>query len=110
MAINLLYVIASVSRPFIPNTSKTILRALGKPDDLWWPQVDVTHHPLDPNVYDVSADSHEAKMLGWSLTMSFQDQFKILQAGQKIAVPDLLFTKIEDEKIKEWETRFGGVG
>ena len=31
-----------------------------------------------------------------------------LEAGQKIAVPDVLFAKITDEQIEAWKTRFGG--
>lgn len=31
-----------------------------------------------------------------------------LEAGKTIAPPDMLFAKITDEQIAEWETRFGG--
>jgi len=34
--------------------------------------------------------------------------FAELVVGAPVTVPELLFAKIEDEKIKEWEQRFGG--
>jgi len=33
-----------------------------------------------------------------------------LEAGQSINPPDVLFAKITDEQIAEWQLRFGGSG
>ena len=77
--LNLVRLFAALSWPIIPFAAQKIHSAIGKaPDILPWP------------------DKKMAEYLA------------ALQPGQPVTPPDLLFAKIEDEKIKEWKARFGG--
>ena len=79
VGLNLIRLYAIVSRPFIPDASDTMLKALGleTPEAADWPT-------------DAAA----------ALTA--------LPAGHAFAVPDNLFAKIDDAQREEWEARFSG--
>lgn len=70
---------AILAQPFIPDAAKTVLDALGVPEqNRMWPKAG------DRGVWDA------------------------LPRGHAITPPDLLFKKIEDEHVAEWAARFGG--
>lgn len=77
--INLAVLSAIVAQPVIPGAAKTILDAVGVPEDQRdWPQ------------------GSGAALLD------------ALPRGQAFTVPDVLFAKIEDDQVAEWTERFGG--
>ncbi|MEH6526724.1 MAG: methionine--tRNA ligase [Sneathiella sp.] len=79
IAINLIRIFAVLSAPAIPATSAKISEALG----------------LDLASKDwIEGDCAEA--------------LNILQAGHEFEIPDVLFRKITDDEVGEWELRFGG--
>jgi methionyl-tRNA synthetase len=79
VAINLIRIFAILAAPVIPNTSKKLSTALGlNLVETLW----------------VEEDCLEA--------------LTVLQPGHAFEIPDVLFRKITDDEIEEWETRFGG--
>jgi len=77
--INLIVLSAIVAQPVIPGAAKTILDALGIPDDQrGWP-----------------AGAGTALL-------------DALPRGHAFTVPDVLFAKIEDAQVAEWTDRFSG--
>ena len=77
-ALNLAALFARVSAPVIPFASEAILLALGEAFPPAWPCEDVAA------------------------------ELSRLPEGRKIAVPPLLFRKIEDAELAEWRDRFKG--
>ncbi|MGH6971127.1 MAG: class I tRNA ligase family protein, partial [Caulobacteraceae bacterium] len=77
--LNLAALFARVSAPVIPFAAETIALALGEPFPPAWPGDDAAA------------------------------ELSRLPSGRKIAVPPVLFRKIEDAEIAEWTVRFGGV-
>jgi methionyl-tRNA synthetase len=79
MGLNLVHLFGHLSWPFIPESAKKIHQAvMDAPDLIPWP------------------DESMAEFLD-SLT-----------PGQAIHPPEVLFAKITDEQVAEWELRFGG--
>ncbi len=79
VAINLIRVFAILSAPVIPNASKILSDALGlKLGEQDWINGDVL------------------------------DELQILKPGHAFTIPDVLFRKITDDEIAEWQTKFGG--
>lgn len=78
-AINLIRVFAVLSAPVIPTASKTLSDALG-------------------------LDLNETTWLGEDMVA----ELDALKAGHEFEVPGVLFTKISDEQVAEWEEKFGG--
>ncbi len=79
MGLNLVHLFGHLSWPIIPAAAKTVHEALmPAPDVIPWPDEPMT---------------------------DFLDQ---LEASQPINVPPVLFAKIADDQIAEWQTRFGG--
>jgi methionyl-tRNA synthetase len=77
--LNLVHLFGHISWPFIPSAARKIHEAvLDAPEIVPWPD-----EPM----------------------AEFLDQ---LEPGSAITVPEMLFTKITDEQIAEWEQRFGG--
>ena len=79
-ALNLAALFARASAPIIPFGSEQIALALGEPFPPSWPGADVAA------------------------------ELSRVPAGRKIAVPPVLFKKIEDAEVAEWTERFAGVG
>lgn len=79
IAVNLIRIFAILSAPAIPNAAMRISSAL---------QLN-----LGPR------DWIEGKCL---------DALKVLGPGHGFVIPDVLFRKISDDEVAEWETRFGG--
>ncbi|WP_415237780.1 methionine--tRNA ligase [Sneathiella sp.] len=79
IAINLIRIFAILSAPVIPTASKTLSDALN----------------LELSEFDWIKDG----ML---------DELQVLQPGHAFEVPDVLFRKISDDEIAEWQDRFGG--
>jgi methionyl-tRNA synthetase len=80
-ALNLIRLIAALSAPIIPDTSRALLAALGQGEDsLSWP------------------------------TGKASEELARIPAGQPFQVPDVLFTKIAEEQVAEWTQAFGGSG
>jgi methionyl-tRNA synthetase len=78
-ALNLTRLFACLSWPIIPDAARRTSDATGAgPASLEWPDEPMT------------------------------DYLQALQAGEAITPPDLLFAKIEEDKVAEWRTRFGG--
>jgi methionyl-tRNA synthetase len=79
MGLNLVHLFGHLSSPFIPQSARRIHEAVMKaPDVLPWPD--------EPMV-------------------EFLDG---LAPGKPIRAPEVLFAKITDEQVAEWEMRFGG--
>jgi methionyl-tRNA synthetase len=79
MGLNLVHLFGHLSWPIIPGAAVKIHEAaMEAPDIIPWP------------------DEPMAEFLNG------------LTPGDAVKVPDVLFAKIEDAKIAEWETRFGG--
>ncbi len=78
-AINLIRIFAILSAPVIPNASQTLSDALG---------LGLTEKDW------ISGD-----MLA---------ELQILKAGHAFTVPDVLFRKISEDEIAEWQEKFGG--
>ncbi|MAP49092.1 MAG: methionine--tRNA ligase [Oceanicaulis sp.] len=77
--INLIALAAIVAQPVIPAAAKTVLDAIGVPEDRrTWP------------------------------TGSGAALLDALPRGLQFSVPDVLFAKIEDDQVAEWVERFGG--
>ena len=77
--INLIALAAIVAQPVIPDAAKTVLDAIGVPEDRrTWP------------------------------TGSGAALLDALPRGLQFSVPDVLFAKIEDDQVAEWSERFGG--
>ena len=77
--INLIALAAIVAQPVIPAAAKTVLDAIGVPEDRRsWP------------------------------TGSGAVLLDALPRGLPFSVPDVLFAKIEDDQVAEWSERFGG--
>ena len=77
--LNLIAIFGIIAQPIIPNVAKTILDTLGIPEENRnWPSAE------DAGLLDA------------------------LPHGMPITAPPVLFTKIEDEQVAEWTTRFGG--
>jgi methionyl-tRNA synthetase len=69
---------AILAQPFIPDAAKTVLDAIGVPEQRrMWP------NPSDARVWDA------------------------LPHGHAITPPDVLFKKIEDEQVAAWSEQFG---
>ncbi|GLQ06557.1 methionine--tRNA ligase [Sneathiella chinensis] len=79
IAINLIRVFAILGAPVIPDASSRLSEALG---------LGLTDR-----------DWIEGDMM---------DVLQTLKPGHEFTVPDVLFRKISDEEIAEWESRFGG--
>jgi methionyl-tRNA synthetase len=76
--LNACVLFAILAQPFIPDAAKTVLDALGVPEDKRaWPD------PKDASLWDR------------------------LPRGAAIGAPEVLFKKIEDEQVAEWSARFG---
>ena len=82
IALNLLRIFAVLSKPFIPDASNAIMRALG----------------IDENDKD-----------GWSWPSDARSALLKLEPGHKISVPDNLFKKISEEERDAWRERFAGM-
>ncbi|MBE7637859.1 methionine--tRNA ligase [Sneathiella sp. P13V-1] len=78
-AINLIRVFAILSAPVIPSAAKTLSDALG----------------LDLNERSWLSDDMVAEL-------------STLKAGHAFEIPDVLFSKISDDQVAEWEEKFGG--
>lgn len=78
-AINLIRIFAILSAPVIPNASRKLSDALN---------LDLTE-------------------LTW-ITKPLTDELTTLKAGHAFTVPDVLFRKISEEEVAEWEAKFGG--
>jgi methionyl-tRNA synthetase len=79
MGLNLVHLFGHLAWPVIPSAARVIHDAIMEaPDIIPWPTVPMAE---------------------------FLDQ---LEAGQAIRVPDMLFAKIADEQVGEWQMRFGG--
>ncbi|WP_374659410.1 methionine--tRNA ligase [Phenylobacterium sp.] len=76
--LNLVGLFAKVSEPFIPFAAEKIALAVGEGFPGVWPTGE------GPAVLD------------------------ILPAGRKVAAPEVLFKKVENEQVAEWLARFGG--
>jgi len=79
IAINLIRIFAVLSAPAIPATSTKISEALG---------LDLTSNDW------IEGDC--------------ADVLNFLPAGHEFEIPDVLFRKISDDEVAEWELRFGG--
>ena len=79
IGLNLAAVFGLLAQPFVPDAAAKILDALGVPEN--------------KRVFPKADDA---------------DLFSILQNGQEIAPPDVLFNKIEDTTVAEWTEQFGG--
>jgi len=77
--LNLVRLFAEASWPVLPHTSVHINAAVG----------------AVPRVRD------------WP-SRPMQSYLQTLKAGEPVMAPHLLFAKIEDDKLKEWQARFGG--
>jgi methionyl-tRNA synthetase len=77
-ALNLAALFARVSAPVIPFAAETVLLALGEPFPPAWPGDDAAA------------------------------ELSRLPPGRRIAVPPVLFRKIEDAELAEWRERFKG--
>jgi methionyl-tRNA synthetase len=82
MGLNLIHLFAHLSWPVTPSLAKTI------------------HEAIQPVGYRGGAVS-------WP-DMAMKDYLDQLDAGQPIAAPDVLISKITDDQIAEWKMRFGG--
>jgi methionyl-tRNA synthetase len=80
--LNLVALFGVIAQPIIPETAKTILEALGVPEDNC---------------------SLAASKLGSGAVL-----LDALPRGMSIAVPPQLFSKIEDVNVADWTQRFGG--
>ncbi|WP_025899432.1 methionine--tRNA ligase [Sneathiella glossodoripedis] len=78
-AINLIRVFAILSAPVIPNASRQISEAL-----------------------NLGLTGEE-----W-ISQPIEVELTTLKPGHKFTVPDVLFRKISDEEVAEWQERFGG--
>ena len=79
MGLNLVHLFAHLAWPVIPTSARRIHQAIqDAPETIPWP---------------------DEKMA------AFLDD---LEYGMQIGVPDVLFAKITDEQIAEWQVRFGG--
>jgi methionyl-tRNA synthetase len=77
--INLIALAAIVAQPVIPDAARTILDAIGVPEDRrTWP------------------------------TGSGAELLDALPRGLQFSVPDVLFAKIENDQVAGWSERFGG--
>ncbi|WP_421859318.1 methionine--tRNA ligase [Oceanicaulis sp.] len=77
--INLIVLAAIVAQPVIPDAARTILDAIGVPEDRrTWP------------------------------TGSGVELLDALPRGLQFSVPDVLFAKIENDQVAAWSERFGG--
>ncbi|WP_312166747.1 methionine--tRNA ligase [Phenylobacterium sp.] len=76
--LNLVALFAKVSEPFIPFACEKIALAVGEDYPAAWPS------------------AQGAAILD------------ILPAGRKVAAPEVLFRKVENEQVAEWLERFGG--
>jgi methionyl-tRNA synthetase len=76
--LNLVALFAKVSEPFIPFACEKIAIAVGEDYPAQWPS------------------AQGAAVLD------------ILPAGRKVAAPEVLFKKVENEQVAEWLERFGG--
>ncbi len=94
IALNLIYLIAEISEPFIPETSKKLFNALGRKGE-GWPNL-IFRLPVQKET--MAENQKRVRVL-----------LERLKPGDPYSVPDILFAKIEDDKIIEWKTRFGGV-
>jgi methionyl-tRNA synthetase len=81
IAVNLMRIFAILSAPVIPNASSRISAALG----------------LELTPFD------------W-IESSALDELQKLGPGHEFDIPDVLFRKISDDEVAEWEARFGGQG
>lgn len=80
-AINLIALIAALSAPIIPATSRALAAALGfGPEALNWPKGKAA------------------------------DELSRVPAGAAFQVPEVLFAKIGEEQVAEWTQAFGGTG
>jgi len=80
IAINMIRIFAILSAPVIPAASQTLSDALG----------------LELGKND------------W-ITGSMLGELQVLKAGHAFTVPDVLFRKISDDEVVEWEAKFGGL-
>ncbi len=79
MGLNLVHLFAHLASPIIPSTAKKIHEAIRPaPELIPWPD-----EPME----------------------KFLD---LLEAGEPINAPDVLFAKITEEQVAEWKARFGG--
>jgi methionyl-tRNA synthetase len=76
--INLVGLFARLAQPIIPFTAETIALAVGEPWPPSWP------------------------------TFNGAAELARIEAGRKVAAPEVLFRKLEDAQIAEWAERFGG--
>lgn len=77
IGLNLCVLFALIARPFTPDASEIVLRALGVPEERWcWPT------------------GEEARALSW------------LAPGAGFVAPDVLFRKVEDGDVSAWSERF----
>lgn len=79
LGINLVHLFAHLSQPFIPDTAMKV------------------HAAVNGHV----------NLLPWPARPAAQELLEI-EGGQAFEVPDVLFAKVEDAKVLEWEARFGG--
>ena len=79
--LNLVALFGIIAQPLIPEAAKSILDALGIPDE----------NRSFP-------ESGDAGLLD------------ALPHGMEISPPDVLFSKIEDAQVEEWTVKFGGEG
>ncbi len=77
-ALNLIVLVAALSRPVIPFTAEKMFAIFG----------------LDPDEASRWPDNASAAMSRFT-------------GGEAFAPPDVLFAKIEDEQVEEWRRRFG---
>ncbi len=76
--LNLVALFAKVSEPFIPFTCEIIAGSVGESFPGRWPD------------------------------LTGEGVLSILEAGRKVAAPEVLFRKVEDSQVAEWRERFGG--
>jgi len=87
VGLNLVALFGILAQPIIPDAAAKILDAIGVPEA--------------NRTWKFNRDDWKA------------DVTAILDAlprGMPIQAPDVLFTKIEDNQVAEWATRFGGEG
>jgi methionyl-tRNA synthetase len=79
LGVNLVHYFAHLSQPFIPDTATRVHAAVnGRAELLPWP------------------------------TRGAAEELTAIVGGQTCEVPDVLFAKVEDTQVAEWQARFGG--
>ena len=102
VAVNLIPFYARLMAPVIPFTASTLMHAFHS--DVISGTQNLSARPHTPHPLNTQSPTLNT---AWCWPTEVKKSLREIPAGAPFLIPSVLFTKIPDEQVQEWESRFG---